>query len=188
MEQRSPEWYAWRKNRIGASAAATIAGLNPYQTVIELWDEMMGLIEPKPINHHMQRGMELEDEARLWIEDIYDCKFPPECLTHPKHDWMIASFDGINHEIERIVEIKCPSPKVHDKILKKEIPEMYLCQMQHQMAVSGYDEVIFVSYTKENPYFFCIFRDDKFIEELIEKEYDFWLSMQKFKRPTYEVV
>jgi putative phage-type endonuclease len=188
MEQRTPEWYAWRENKIGASASATIMGLNPYQTVLELWEEMVGLVETQPINHHMQRGIELEDEARSWIEVVKMTKFPAECMTHPKHPWMICSYDGINHNDELIVEIKCPSHGVHARILRHGIPDMYMCQMQHQLAVCGYKEGIFLSYTKENPKYINISRDDKFIEEMIQKEYDFWMSVQKFEKPSYEVV
>ena len=36
------EWLEARKNGIGGSDAATILGLNPYKTTIELWEEKTG--------------------------------------------------------------------------------------------------------------------------------------------------
>lgn len=186
--QRSEDWINWRRNKIGASSSATIMHLNPHQHVLDLWEEMVGLVEPKPINHHMQRGIELEDKAREWAESIYECKFPPECMTHPKHEWMICSYDGINHESKFILEIKCPSMYVHKRIWTDGIPDMYMCQMQHQLAVCGYENGIFLSYDEKSPKAICVKRDDKFIEEMIQKEYDFWMSVQKFEKPTYEVV
>jgi len=36
------EWLEERKNGIGGSDAATILGLNPYKTNIDLWEEKTG--------------------------------------------------------------------------------------------------------------------------------------------------
>ena len=43
------EWLEARKNGIGGSDAATILGLNPYKTTIELWEEKTGKREAEDI-------------------------------------------------------------------------------------------------------------------------------------------
>jgi len=70
--QRSPEWFAWRRGddlgdgpRITASEIGIILGISPYKTAHRLWLEKTGQADPPPPNWGQQRGIDLEDTARL---------------------------------------------------------------------------------------------------------------------------
>ena len=58
----TPEWYAARDKGIGASEAATVLGLNRYQSAYRLWAEKRKLVSPPDLsdNKDVQRGNYLE--------------------------------------------------------------------------------------------------------------------------------
>ena len=56
-----------RRKYLGGSEIAAVLGLSPFQTAAGLWDEKMGLVEPKPTSDAMWVGIYLEDGiAKLW--------------------------------------------------------------------------------------------------------------------------
>jgi putative phage-type endonuclease len=145
IEQRSPEWHEFRKDKIGASEIGTIMGLNPYETPLQWWERRKGLRDVKPVTQAMQSGIELESEALLWANAHLLDKFYPAVYQSEDNLDMIASLDGINADGSVCVEIKC-SKKIYDKSLKNEIDEMYRAQIQMQLYCSGADYGIFVAY------------------------------------------
>ena len=87
---------------LGGSEIAAVLGLSPFQTAAGLWDEKMGLVEPKPTSDAMWVGIYLEDGiAKLWahrhaekVKREYTLrKHKPKC--HPEHKFMRASPDRI---------------------------------------------------------------------------------------------
>ena len=99
---------AYRKNKIGSSDAPIIAGVSPWTTQVQLWEEKIGIREPRYANFAMQRGIDKEEEARCIFEKEIGVVFFPQVLTHKKYDWMIASLDGLSIDQDLAVEIKCP--------------------------------------------------------------------------------
>ena len=45
------EWLGWRRMGIGGSDVSVIAGVNPYRSIYELWEDKMGLRNPEEIEN-----------------------------------------------------------------------------------------------------------------------------------------
>jgi len=67
-EQRSPEWFALRKDGITATDAAVIAGLSPYKTPYQLWAEKRGEYTPDAPGAAAVRGILLENTVAEFYE------------------------------------------------------------------------------------------------------------------------
>lgn len=148
MEQKSAEWYEFRKSRIGGSDAPIIAGLSPWSNALQCWLEKLGKIPSKDFSNNwaVQRGVRLEPVVLGMVEIALDVELSPAILTHPTDDYLMASLDGWNEEKRIAVEIKVGNRKDH---IAGVVPKKYRLQLQHQMYVCGLDEMTYVSYYLE---------------------------------------
>ena len=137
INQGSQEWLQWRKGGLGGSDAAAILGLSPFKTRERLLLELSGQVEPEQANFAMRRGSRLEPIARKLYEEAHGAYMPPACCEHESLSWMRASLDGLNLAGEILLEIKWPNFEVHSQALNGVVPPYYLCQVQHQLVVSG---------------------------------------------------
>ncbi len=175
LSQNSEEWLIFRQGKIGASDCATILGKNPWKTPFQLWEEKN---EGKQqfVSAAMKRGTEMEPLARKKIEHEMGLKFPPLCVLSEKRNWQMASLDGINIKAELSLEIKCPGEKTFQKFIDGEVPEMYEWQVQHQLAVTGYELGLLFVFNGEIGVKVWIERDESKIDQLNEAEKEFWIS------------
>ena len=181
QQQRSPAWFKWRQSRIGASDAAIILGVNNFKSIGQLLDEKLGTRPPEEENAAMKRGNDYEEKARLAFENETGHVVFPQVCVHPEYDWMVASLDGMTIEKDIVVEIKCPGMMVaHETFKFRKIPEYYIPQLQHQMAVTGVDKIYYYSFFEGGgacEKFTCLItceRDQSFIDNMIEKEKQFY--------------
>ncbi len=181
VAQGSPEWLEFRQRHIGASDAATIMGLNPWSTPLQLWQEK-ALGWQKTKNAAMQRGNDLEEQARMAYQLQTGNVVYPMVAEDDLYPFISASFDGICPFFRTAVEIKCGKAS-HKLALMGEIPIYYNCQLQQQMYVAGLPEIHYFSYDGENNVLITVSRDNKFIEEMLEKEIAFWDCVVNFKQP-----
>lgn len=170
--QSTPEWHLWRKGKLSASKSSVILGLSIYQTPFELFEEELGLREPKPSSPHMQRGLDVEDESRDWLYIATGIKFTPACWEHV-NPLYISSLDGISEDEKNIVEIKNNNKEYHEMARSGNIVPMHLCQMQHHMFITGLDECLYLSWRKDDPILVTVKRDSVFIVDMIVKEMEF---------------
>lgn len=147
MEQGSSEWHEWRKQGVGASESAAILGLSPYATPLDVWKDKTGRAKAFEGNIATQRGQDLEGKARAKYELLTMEDAPPACAIHPTWNFLRASLDGLRDDGKLILEIKCPSEDSHNMALAGKVPEHYLIQMQHQLAVTGADIGHYFSYS-----------------------------------------
>ena len=166
-EQRSPEWYAMRKEKLTASSIASAIGKCHFTTREEL---ILSKIEDKPYesNPITEWGVKYEDIAILFYEELYNVKVLDfGLIPHPTFKAFGASPDGIcddtgNDEyVSRMVEIKCP-PK---RKFTKTCPPHYLMQVQGQLEVCDLDHCDFFQvkieeYDNYDDYLKDIFVDD----------------------------
>ena len=166
-EQRSPEWYAMRKEKLTASSIASAIGKCHFTTREEL---ILSKIEDKPYesNPITEWGVKYEDIAILFYEELYNVKVVYfGLIPHPTFKAFGASPDGIcddtgNDEyVSRMVEIKCP-PK---RKFTKTCPPHYLMQVQGQLEVCDLDHCDFFQvkieeYDNYDDYLKDIFVDD----------------------------
>lgn len=190
LVQGSEEWHNWRRSRIGASECAAIMGKDPYKTPYGAWlRKIHG--EESYTNADIERGKTLEEKAREWISKEIDTPLIPVCCESEERHWQIASLDCYYSEGENtmIGEIKCPRLKKIIEIEEKGIPEYWLWQMQHQMAVTKANRMFFFAYVNQEYNFFrWIDRDEAMISALNQTESIFYHDyMGKFTPPPFMV-
>ncbi|CAB4126508.1 COG5377 Phage-related protein, predicted endonuclease [uncultured Caudovirales phage] len=182
IQQNTPEWEALRSNKVGASDAPAIMEVSPWETPYSLWEKKLGLKESS-YNSAMQRGHELEDKARIELEKILGVLLLPEVKLHDEHHWMMASLDALDSTNSVLAEIKCPGKVDHAMAASGKIPDKYFPQLQHQLEVCKLEMGYYYSFDGEAGVLLKIYRDDKYIKEMVSKEKEFWDCLQEFNPP-----
>ena len=149
IQHNSPEWLAFRQNGIGASEAAAVLGLSPFKTNVELWEEKVGLRQPKQIESDViEYGRDAEDLLTQMFALDYPCyNVKVDKTVVYKNDFMFCSLDGelenkktkekgILEDKTALVMSAASREKWHEQI-----PNQYYVQVLHQMAVTGWTYV-----------------------------------------------
>lgn len=187
IKQNTPEWLQLRKTKIGASDSSIILGINPWKTAHQLWEEKLDIVPQPPMTSAMLRGHELEPIVREYFMVNMGKEVSPSVCFHPEYPWMMASLDGINHEEEFILEIKCGGQRLHDQARIGVIPEYYMCQMQHQLAVTGFSKAFYLSYFDGEGIIIPVDRNDQFIEDtLLPSLKEFWDCLSNLIEPALQ--
>lgn len=187
--QGSEAWLKWRGRGIGSSDAAVLLGWSPWKNIQQLLDEKLGLWKPTFGFHQkkaMERGKELEPKIRAWYEFAVNALFPDAIATHPEHEFMRASFDGINSGIAnedksvgRIIEIKAPNREDHELARNGMVPNKYVPQCQWLMMVGNIPWCDYVSYGSDGTYAIVQLKADPAIQaELKARAMTFWNHVQ----------
>jgi len=119
-------------------------------------------------NANMQRGQELEDQARAYYELTTGNTVDTVGLCYPdKNKLYGASPDGLV-EKDGLIEIKCPTSPVHiGYLLSGELTKDYFQQVQGQLLVTGRKWCDFYSfYPNIKPFCIRVTPDKKFINAL----------------------
>src|SRR5579862_4016105 len=138
-------WLQIRKRGIGASDAAAIVGLSPWESPFSVWVDKTDRLDDAPPSEAMEWGLLLEPVVRHYLTQKIGKTIvrPSGVLQHPEHSWMLASLDGIvlddNSEEEGVAEIKTSSGwKARDWDADQgALPEHVIVQVQHQLAVTN---------------------------------------------------
>lgn len=147
--QGSKEWLSWRKDKGGASEVAALIGCSPWfpKTPYQLFQVKTGRASVD-INPAMQRGLDLEEAARDYLEDRLSEAFEPNIATLGRSGRIIASLDGISFDGITVLEIKIPASGKASETWKhveqnNAPPENYWWQCQQALMVTGADACIF---------------------------------------------
>lgn len=98
-------------------------------------------------------------------------------LRHPEHEFMLANLDRVIVGEKALLECKTTSQYNIDQWKDDEIPASYLCQIQHYMAVTGYEKAYIAVLCGGNQFIWKeVPRDDELIEIIINAEKDFWYN------------
>lgn len=189
--QGTPEWFEQRRGKVTASRIADLMAKTKsgYSTSRQnylmqlLCERLTGKVEEGYKSTAMQRGNDLEAEARNWYqletgESVKEVSF----IDHPEINFAGASPDGLVGA-EGLIEIKCPNTATHIETLRKKEPiDRYYKQMQWQMAVTGRKWCDFVSFDNrlpDNLAYFCkrIPRDEAVIQEIEQEVQAFLLEL-----------
>ena len=145
-DQRTPEWYEMRKNKLTASSFADALGKSHYRTRDEA---ILGKIIDTPFeaNPITEWGVKYEEVATRFYEHLTGTStYEFGLIPHPDFPAFGASPDGIcdvnspPEYIGRMLEIKCP-PK---RKFTKSVPAHYMMQMQGQLEVCDLEECDFL--------------------------------------------
>ena len=147
-EQRTPEWYAFRKDRLTASDLGTIIGVNPYEQSDYIVQKKCGFEKPFRVNRAIKWGIKYEEVITMIYQHKNNVKvFEYGCIPHPEIGHFGASPDGIvdsesenKDYIGRMLEIKCPT----SRDITGFIPEYYHAQVQGQLEVCDLEYCDFV--------------------------------------------
>lgn len=175
FQQRSPEWYEARRGIITASNADKLLTKTKRLSLAnELIAEIMtDYTNDSYVSSAMQWGIDHEDDAVFWYE--FESGNTVEKLgfcVHDQYDFIGCSPDGLIGS-EGLVEIKCPSSKVHIEYLTEGIPKDYYAQVQLQMLVTERSWCDFVSFDPRlsidyRGYIQRVTQDESFQNQLIE--------------------
>jgi putative phage-type endonuclease len=189
LTQSTPEWLVARRGRVTASRCGDVVAktkggkysASRYNYLMELVSEH---ITKRCVEHHVTAAMEVGLEQQPFAQAAYevekDCSVEPVGLiVHPTIELFACSPDGIIGD-DGLVEIKCPTDRVHLEYLKAGvIPEDYVPQMNAQLACMPERKWNdFVSYNPNMPYGMQLFirrleRDDKAIAQLEAEVHSF---------------
>lgn len=176
MKQRTPEWMDARVGRITGSRFADVMarpGTEAYEGLVRdlAWERFTGRPLPTYQSPAMQRGVELESEARDWLafergEHIRQVGF----LTHPDFSFVGCSPDGLI-DPDMGVEIKCPLHRAYMEVVRtREVPARYRWQVQGSLWVSGRRAWLFCAYHPElGGVVVDVERDEQAIKQLQER-------------------
>ena len=145
-DQRTPEWYEMRKNKLTASSFADALGKSHYRSRDEaILDKIVDT--PFVANPITEWGVKYEEVATRFYEHLTGASiYEFGLIPHPDFPAFGASPDGIcdvnspPEYIGRMLEIKCP-PK---RKFTKSVPAHYMMQMQGQLEVCDLEECDFL--------------------------------------------
>lgn len=173
LEQGSEEWKEWRRGVIGASEAPTIMGENPFETANKLKLEKLGRIPAFQGNAATREGQRLEPVARRILEKRFG-SLRPVVVQDGELPFLAASLDGMTHDHDRVVEIKCGAKAYAMLADRKRIPDYYRAQLQHILMITGLDEITYSAYRPRQPVrIMTVSRDDRYIRRMRRTEMNF---------------
>jgi putative phage-type endonuclease len=192
-EQRSPEWFKQRENKLTSSDAATALGINPYQKSHEVLFKKCGHdLNPFVGNVATLHGQKYEDEAIKKYCEItkqenynYGLIAHEDVYNNKEYYWLAGSPDGIaisKTDINAkpvLLEVKCPYRRV---IKQGIIPDYYVPQVQLNMFICDLDVADFIEYRPPNEINIVrINRDDIWLKENLTKLEKFWKEVEFYR-------
>lgn len=182
------DWLEYRKLGIGGSDASVVCGINRYKTPIELWMEKTNQLPPRDAGEFAYWGTTLEPLVRADFtkRTSFEVKLVKQLLQSDEHSFMLANLDGVCYDEnfgDCIFEAKTASAFKASE-WENSIPDEYMLQIQHYMAVTGYKAAYIAVLIGGNTFRWkLIERDEELISMLIELENKFWEYVQNGTPP-----
>jgi putative phage-type endonuclease len=180
--QTREEWLAERRKGLGGSDAAAVVGLSPYRTPLQVYLDKIGELVEEVSSPAIHWGNVLEPILRQEYSNqtgrvVY---LPQGVLKHEKHPFMLATLDGYTDD-GRVVELKTTRfPDDWGEPGTDEIPQHYLLQVQHYMAVTKFPVAdVAVLIGGQDFRIYEVPADKEIQEMMIEAEAKFWEQVEK---------
>jgi putative phage-type endonuclease len=188
-EDAREAWLALRKQSVGSSEAAAVLGVCPYRAPIDVWQEKLGLAAPQPENEAMRWGRRLEPLlAEAYQERTCQSIAGTQLFyRHPAVPWMTATVDAVT-DGDRLVEFKTTSSWAKDWGPEEDcrVPEPYLVQVHHQLAVTGAREAdVAVLVGGQRFRVYPVARDEGLIQAILDGEERFWRCVERKVPPDW---
>lgn len=187
FKQGSPEWFA---ARVGIPSASIFDKLITSKGVLSTsrqkliyklaGEKIIGEKEEGYTNGAMQRGIELEPEARalfelitgLEVEEVGLCYYDERKDRSCSPDGLVGKDEGL--------EIKCPELQTHvEYLIGGKLPTKYIQQVQGSLYITGLDRWHFFSYYPGmRPFHIVVERDEVFIAKLDKALNDFVTELE----------
>ena len=136
------DWLEYRKQGIGGSDASIVCGISRYKSPVELWMEKTNQLCAQEAGEAAYWGAQLEAlvRAEFTKRTGIEVSTTKQLLQSEEYPFMLANLDGV-----------CDVPDIGPCIFEAKtasaykatewedtIPDEYMCQVQHYMAVTGY--------------------------------------------------
>ena len=173
------EWLRWRTKGIGGSDVSVIAGVNPFRSIFQLWLEKTGQVEPEETeNDNTHFGNVLEPVVKREFSKRTGLKVRAKraLLQSEEYPFMLADLDGVIYENGKMNLFEAKTASAYkQEIWEKGIPEEYVLQVQHYMAVTGAEKTYLAALVGGNRFYWKVVRrDEQKIAEIIALEKAFW--------------
>lgn len=171
------EWLAYRKMGITGTDAGAITGMNPFASAFQIYQDKISVEIQDIDSEKMRQGRDLEDYVakRFSEETGLKVRNANAIYQNEEHPIMLADFDRIIIGQQAGLECKTVSPHSADKWKNGAIPLHYQLQVQHYLAVSGYQCWYIAALILGQDFLIRkIERDEELIQYLITIEEKFW--------------
>ena len=184
------EWLEVRKQGIGSSDCAAACGLNPYMSMLELWMLKTGRIQPNFEDESeghapMYWGKRLEPLVAEYYSLHTNTKVRRvnAVLQHPDPDkyFMLANLDYAVVGSDEVQILECKTAGEYgSKLWRDGVPLYVLCQVQHQLAVTGKQAAhLCVLLCGHETRIFKVTRSESVIQHIVNAERYFWDCVEK---------
>lgn len=173
-----------RMGYIGGSDLASILNMSRWKTVLQLWMEKTGRVEPPDLSdvEAVELGIELEGFVAKKFERKTGMKVRRPSVSHYTHKdypWAKAQVDRLIEGTDELLEVKTGSAYKVKEWEGDEIPQEYLLQLFWQLAVTGKKTgYICVLIGGQRFLWKKVEADPEFQQELLEKAARFWQMVQ----------
>ena len=190
-------WLEVRKQGIGSSDAAAACGINPYMSMLELWMIKTGRVQQNVDDESsghapLYWGKQLEPLVAEYYSMHTNNKVRRvnAVLQHPDPDkaFMLANLDYavVGNEDVQILECKTAG-EYGAKLWRDGVPLYVLCQVQHQLAVTGKQAAhICVLLCGQETKIYKVSRNEALIEQIIQAERLFWECVENDVPPAVD--
>lgn len=187
------EWLELRKQGIGGSDAAAVAGVSKYANPVTVYMEKLNLYS-RNTKDNVREAAEWGNRLEPIVRDTFKEKISAEraekgleplkvihrkaIYAHDEHDFIRTNLDGIiydPHLGKGIFEAKTAHYMLRDDWDGEDVPNQYLLQVQHNMLVMGVQFAYLAVLIGGNTYkHYFIERDEDICNSLLKIETNFW--------------
>jgi len=178
------DWLEYRRLGIGGSDASVVCGINRFKSHVELWMEKTGQLPPQDVGESAYWGNVLEPFVKDEFTKRTGIEVVPvnHILQSEDHPFMLANLDGTCQHPNYgtvVFEAKTTGFYRSHEWEGDAIPDEYVLQLQHYMAVTGYMGAYVAVLIGGNTFKWkFVERDEELISMLIQLETEFWELVQ----------
>lgn len=182
------DWLEYRKKGIGGSDASVVCGISRYKSPVELWMDKTGQLPYQEAGEAAYWGTLLESFVRTEFVKRTGIKVRQvrQLLQSSEYPFMLANLDGVCDHPDYgpcIFEAKTASAYKAGE-WDRGIPDEYMLQIQHYMAVTGYRAAYIAVLIGGNTFRWkLVEQDEELISVLIPFEKAFWGHVENMTPP-----
>lgn len=186
------KWLNYRNLGLGGSDASVVCGINKYKSPVELWLEKTGQLPSQEVGEPAYWGNRLENLVKEEFTVRTGIEIIPikQILQSQKYPFMLANLDGMCEHPDYgqvIFEAKTASSYKSSDWDNDKIPDEYMLQLQHYIAVTGLKGAYISVLIGGNKFKWkFVNRDEDLISMLIHLEQEFWEHVQSKTPPNLD--
>jgi putative phage-type endonuclease len=164
-----------RNSYIGGPSAATILGVNPWQTPLSLWLQLTGRAPPVEVNDAMRSGMRLERAVLDYAGEVLDTAVLPGPFVRHGTLPLAGHLDGVTAAGDVVEAKTARSKSAWGEPGTGDVPPAYAAQCLHYMGLTGAKTAhLAVLFSGLDFAMYRIERDDTLIEQMRNLCWRWW--------------